>query len=140
MKRLLLIATMLVATTMGSMAQQVSKWTNPANNTGKPDTVTNTTGITLVARISQKGTVAIQLDIKKVNGTVAGAAYLETSVDADYSPVQWSRVPGADTVVLTDGDNTKIWKLGSDYLHYRIRIVPTGTQKHTAKAFHILKL
>ena len=74
---------------------------------------------------------AIQVTVKKVNGTVAGKVYLEGTIDGNYVTL--------DSLTLSDQSiNTKIFTIsksvGTAYLGYRAKFATTGTQTSTAGA------
>lgn len=112
---------------------------NPSNATLLPDTMTNAGTTYLAARLDGSGTLAIQLNVTKVSGTVGGTASLQASVDNAKSPAMWFAVPGTDTLTLADGNSVKSWSIPANYLNYRVRITTTGTQKSAPKAFYYLK-
>jgi len=121
-------------------AQQVKQMTNPSNVTGLPDTISTATTTYLSARAYGSGNVAIQLNVKKVSGTVAGTAVLQACVDANFTPDQYSDVLGAPTFTFTNvSDQSYIWSISANFLHYRIKIVTTGTQVNAPKGFYYLK-
>lgn len=107
-------------------------------HSGSDDTVTDAATTYFTSRIYGNGTVALQLNIKKVSGTVGGYAVVQGSIDGNYAPSTWVNI-STDSLTLTDGDNAKIWVLPADYLHYRIKLVTSGTQVLTGKGYYYIK-
>ena len=142
LKFALLAVLAIAALTLSAGAQNTSKvtaFTNPANTTGLPDTISNSGTTYLASRIFGSGTMAIQLNIVKVSGTVGGSASLQASIDNGQSPTTWFAIPGTDTLTLADATQVKSWVIPANYLHYRIRITTSGTQKNAPKAFYYLQ-
>jgi hypothetical protein len=109
-----------------------------SSSTGN-DTLSGSGTSYLYGRVFGTGTVALQLNAIKVSGTVGGYAIIQASIDANYSPVQWADVVNTagvkDTLTLADGNNFRLWTIPHKYLHYRIKIVRSGTQVFTAKGY-----
>lgn len=100
---------------------------NSANTTTvtKGDTVLSTNTLDLYTESMSGGSkLTVQVNTKKVSGTVSFNTYLEVSADGDASHT-WNRVPPtvADTLNGTDGDNTIIWTVDKQAKSYRIRHV-----------------
>lgn len=100
------------------------------------DTLTNTDTAYLVSsKFPGYDRAAIQLNIKKFSGTVAGTAILQVSLDGvNYV------ASGQDTLTTANGDNTKIWTVPVSYWpYYRIRVTSSGTNRQIPKALITLK-
>lgn len=61
-------------------------------------------------------------------GTLSGYQVLEHRVDTTLNI--WEKVPGSDTLTLTDGDNGHIWPISTQAGNgYRVKTVTSGTMK-----------
>lgn len=131
MKKILFLAA-LIACAVTSNAQAVTQL-------GTTKVATNaTTTFVGPSRIYGDGTLGVQLNLKKGTGTVSGYAILQASIDNNLSPVNFFDV-NKDTVKFVDGNNCNGWAVPSNWLHYRVKVVTTGTQSDTLNAFYYLK-
>lgn len=91
------------------------------------DTVTNTGTVYLEGRVADKGAVAIQVNITKISGTVAGTATLYGSVNGStYQPVDTVDAPAYTLTNVTS--QGIIWHIDKSYLnYYRVSITGSGT-------------
>lgn len=135
MKKLLFFAALLLGVSATTSVSAQSKWKSSSGN----DTVTDATSVYHSADIPQKGVIGITAEFKKVSGTVGGAAYLEVSSAQTPTSTQWGIAPGVGAITIPNKDTCVSLSLTGSWLHYRLRDVPTGTQKHTLKVYHVLK-
>lgn len=90
------------------------------------DTVTNAAAKAGVIKISgYMKTVAVQVTVTKISGTVGGSAALQGSLDG----VTYYNVTGATALTLTDvASQGQIWSLvDPGYQYYRVLVTGTGT-------------
>ncbi len=91
------------------------------------DTLSNgTTGYLAATVATAVDLLTFQLVLTKIDGTVAGTAIPQASIDGtNYVDIS------TDTFTLANqATNTKIWTfLKAPYKHYRIKVVTTGTQR-----------
>ncbi|MBV7531341.1 hypothetical protein [Chitinophaga sp. sic0106] len=100
------------------------------------DTLTNVdTAYLTSSKFSGYTRGAIQLNIQKFSGTVAGSAFVQVSIDGvNYVP------SGLDTLTAVNGDNVKIWTIPVAYWpYYRVKVISSGTNRQIPKAFITLK-
>lgn len=135
MKKLLFFAALLLAVASTVTVHAQTKWKS-SNST---DTVTNTTSSYRYFSSPVKGNYCIQINFAKISGTVGGAAYIEVSADHATTPVMWATAPGIGTITIPNKDTSVAVVVSGNWLHYRVRTVPTGSQSHTMKVYHVLK-
>lgn len=102
------------------------------------DTLTDAGTRNLTIKISgaYNDVLTFQLNVVKINGTTAGSAYVQGSLDG----VNYFTLPGTDTLTLTNGNNFKGWVAGkSNYLFYRVHVVGSGTQSTQLKAWALFR-
>lgn len=135
MKKLLFFATLLLALASTVTVHAQTKWKS-SNST---DTVTNTTSSYRYFSSPVKGNYCVQIDFKKISGTVGGTAYVEVSADHNTTPIQWAAAPSIGAITIPNADTSVAVVIPGNWLHYRVRTVPSGTQSHTMNVYHVLK-
>lgn len=105
----------------------------------KATEVTNANATTAYATYSATPSKvkAFQATVVKNSGTVAGALYLEATVDGS----SWVQISN-DTLALTNtATQTKVWTIsGTSYHSYRCKFVTTGTQNSTLTFTYVRRL
>ncbi|KAK6033562.1 tape measure domain protein [Ostertagia ostertagi] len=95
------------------------------------DTSINATGSTISFTNMASKLMSIQASVVKISGTLAGEVYLDGTIDGNWI--------AQDSLVLADAAvATKLFPITrTNFLNYRIRYVPTGTQTSRVTATYL---
>lgn len=130
MKKLLCLIAIILMAAVGVQAQTALSPTT--------DTLTNAATRDLTVKIpgAYNEVLTFQLNVVKISGTTAGSAYVQGSLDG----VNYFTLPGTDTLTLANNNNFKSWVVAkSQYLHYRVHVVGSGTQSTQLKAWALYR-
>lgn len=140
----LLMAMLLFTVTATTVkAQAEFSRSRTATSTASLDTLTNTDTIYHTIKTPGTNYVTIQVDVKKVTGTIGGKAYLYGSASgttnyvlldstASYSVGAWQQ--------LSANTYSKVWTFApSLYYSYKVATYSSGTVAETPKVYAILK-
>ncbi len=139
MKKILSVSLASVLLLIGSIASAQSGKYNMATTNGLYlDTVVNAGAKSATVQVNgYMKTVAVQVTVTKISGTVGGTAVLQGSLDG----VNYYNVTGASSFTLTDVANQgTAWSLvDPGYLYYRVLVTGSGTMSASLYAYLIAR-